>query len=53
MSQSLTDEEIQTKREIFLIFDKQGDEKIDLSELALVLRAMDKNPLESEARLFF
>lgn len=44
----MSEDEIAAKREVFLIFDKQGDSKIDSSDIGLVIRAMDKNPLESE-----
>lgn len=42
------DVDIDGAREVFLIFDKQGDQKIDVSELGSVLRALNRTPLESE-----
>lgn len=42
------DVDIDGAREVFLIFDKQGDQRIEVSELGSVLRALNRTPLESE-----
>eukprot|EP01134_Creolimax_fragrantissima_P007945 CFRG7945T1 len=44
----LSDAELDAAREIFMIFDKQGDDCVSSEDLGTVLRAMNKNPLENE-----
>ncbi|KNC78831.1 myosin light chain 1/3/4/6, alkali [Sphaeroforma arctica JP610] len=44
----LSDSELDTAREVFLIFDKQGDECVSSEDIGIILRAMNKNPLETE-----
>lgn len=33
---------------MFLIFDKQGDQKIDVNDVGAVLRALNRVPYDSE-----
>eukprot|EP00124_Ichthyophonus_hoferi_P004018 Ihof_evm4s397 gene=Ihof_evmTU4s397 len=47
---SFSQEEIHARKEVFMIFDKQGDEKIDLADLGSVLRALGNNPLEADVK---
>jgi calmodulin len=37
-------------REVFLLFDKNGDETITIDELGTVMRAMGQNPTEADMR---
>eukprot|EP00124_Ichthyophonus_hoferi_P004452 Ihof_evm2s492 gene=Ihof_evmTU2s492 len=36
------------QKEVFMLFDKMGDDHIESADLGLVLRAMGNNPLETE-----
>lgn len=48
MSEKLTEEQVAEFREAFKIFDKDGDGKIDRTELGTVMRALGQNPTQRE-----
>lgn len=48
MSDKLTEEQVAEFREAFKIFDKDGDGKIDRTELGTVMRALGQNPTQRE-----
>eukprot|EP00121_Abeoforma_whisleri_P001396 Awhi_evm1s1242 len=50
MSRSLSEKEIEAAKGVFDVFDKKGDGKIDVADIGNVIRALDKNPLESEVK---
>jgi calmodulin len=43
-----TEEQISNIKEIFSLFDKDGDNKVLTSELGLMIRGLDQNPTETE-----
>jgi calmodulin len=47
MEQNLTQEQIQEYKEVFAIFDKDGDGEITSKELGTVMRALGQNPSET------
>jgi calmodulin len=47
MEQNLTKEQIQEYKEVFAIFDKDGDGEITSKELGTVMRALGQNPSEA------
>ncbi|KAG8694430.1 EF-hand calcium-binding domain-containing protein 3 [Ceratobasidium sp. 394] len=50
MSPPLNEEQLEELREAFTIFDKNGDGRITASELASLLRALDKRPSDAEVQ---
>ncbi|EDO37259.1 predicted protein [Nematostella vectensis] len=50
MAKNLTDKDIRQLRESFELYDKQGDEKIDSSQLGEVLRGLGQNPTNAEVK---
>ncbi|KAK6127796.1 hypothetical protein DH2020_038505 [Rehmannia glutinosa] len=48
MAERLTDEQIAEFKEVFKLFDKDGDGSITSKELGTVLRSLGQNPTEAE-----
>nr|XP_010939940.1 calmodulin isoform X1 [Elaeis guineensis] len=48
MAQHLTDEQIAKFKEVFSLFDKDGDGLITAKELDTVMRSLGQNPTEAE-----
>eukprot|EP01012_Entosiphon_sulcatum_P050990 TRINITY_DN699_c0_g1_i1.p2 TRINITY_DN699_c0_g1~~TRINITY_DN699_c0_g1_i1.p2 ORF type:complete len:177 (-),score=57.12 TRINITY_DN699_c0_g1_i1:99-629(-) len=46
--QNLTHEQIQEFREVFHLFDKDGDDTINVNELGTAMRSLGQNPTEEE-----
>ena len=46
----LNEDQLSESREVFAYFDTRGDEKIAVSQVGDVLRALGQNPTEAEIR---
>ncbi|CAD8143331.1 unnamed protein product [Paramecium pentaurelia] len=48
MDQQLTEDQIANYKEAFSLFDKDGDNKIKVDDLGLLIRSLNQNPTETE-----
>ncbi|EGG02964.1 uncharacterized protein MELLADRAFT_65992 [Melampsora larici-populina 98AG31] len=48
MADQLTEEQISEFKEVFSLFDKDGDETITAKELGTIMRSLGQNPTEAE-----